>query len=87
MTKEIAKAIVLSEKEDYQKRLAWIKYRLHALDVIEDKLQHMKELAKLVKTESLSPLELNNINAEFKNTEKEVNELDEKSRNFQLFYN
>ncbi|QGU00420.1 hypothetical protein SYNTR_1826 [Candidatus Syntrophocurvum alkaliphilum] len=66
----------------YKKLLDWVNNRLQVLDEIEEKLYQMKQLAEMVQEGNLSQQQIEDINKEFKKLESEVNELDEKSKNY-----
>ncbi|MGF7184416.1 flagellin-like hook-associated protein FlgL [Desulfitispora alkaliphila] len=69
--------------EEYLKqKLEWVKYRLKVLDEIEAKLLEMRELAEQAKGEDLTDVERANLNRKVQLLEKEVNQLDDKSRTF-----
>lgn len=70
-------------KDEYLKQQAkWIKYRLEMLDEIEAKLVAMKKLAEYARDNDLDDKEKEEINQKLQNLQKEVDELDEKSKRF-----
>lgn len=74
--------------EEYLKqKLEWVKYRLEVLDEIEAKLLEMRELAEQARSQDLTTAERADLNRQVQLLEKEVNQLDNKSRNFWRDYN
>lgn len=65
-------------------QLEWVKYRIKMLDMIELKLQEMRELAEYASEHDLTDAEKEAINEQLKNMQQQVNELDAKSKNFWL---
>lgn len=61
-------------------RLKWVKYRLRVLDEIESKLEEMKAIAIYAGDNTLDSHITRELNVKIQALEKEVNELDEKSR-------
>lgn len=68
--------------ENIEDELAWVKYRISMLDIIEKKLIQMRETAEKAKGENLSKDELKKLNDELGNLASQVNALDEESRSF-----
>lgn len=69
------------ENESYPlERLKWVMYRLRVLDEIESKLEEMKAIAIHARDNTLDSHKIQELNVEIRELEKEVNELDEKSR-------
>lgn len=68
--------------ENIEDELAWVKYRISMLDIIERKLIQMRETAEKAKDENLSKDELEKVNEELSNLALQVNALDEESRIF-----
>ena len=66
--------------ENIEDELAWVKYRISMLDIIERKLIQMRETAEKAKDENLSKDELEKVNEELSNLALQVNALDEESR-------
>jgi hypothetical protein len=67
-------------KQELEQELLWVKYRQKMLDIIEEKLLKMKELAKQGKEGNLTSEELEILNSKLNNLEAQVNALDEESR-------
>jgi hypothetical protein len=63
-------------KEQLQEQLEKVKQRLQILDMIEEKLFQMKELAQRVIDEDLSDNEIQDINNEVQNLGQQVKLLD-----------
>lgn len=63
-------------KEQLQEQLEKVKRRLQILDMIEEKLFQMKELAQRVIDEDLSDKEIQDINNEVQNLGQQVKLLD-----------
>jgi len=61
-------------------RLKWVRYRLRVLDEIESKLEEMKAIAIQSRDNDLDGHETQELNVKIRVLEKEVTELDEKSR-------
>lgn len=74
----------MNEKEELEKelieKLHWIQYRQKMLDIIEEKLLRMKELAYTAKEGNLASKELQEVNAKLKLLESQVRALDEESK-------
>lgn len=69
------------ENESYPlERLKWVKYRLRILDEIESKLEEMKAIAICARDNSLDSHITQELNIKIRALEKEVNELNDKSR-------
>lgn len=72
-------------QSDYaEQKLEWVKYRIEMLDEIEGKLKKMRELAEYTRDNELTDSEKEEINARLHKLEKEVVDLDEKSKKFWL---
>ena len=54
----------------------WVHYRMKILDLIEDKLFKMRELAELAKTPNLNSLETEALNVKLKKLARQVHALD-----------
>lgn len=61
-------------------RLQWVKCRLRILDEIEAKLEEMKRIAIMARDNDLDSHKAQELNKEIRNLEKEVRELDQKSK-------
>jgi hypothetical protein len=68
-------------RRELEQELHWIQYRQKMLDIIEDKLFQMRELAEKAKEANLSRKELKDINVAIHNLEEQVKALDSESRN------
>lgn len=65
-------------------KLEWVKHRLRALDEMEAKLVGMRKIALLASHSDLAVPIRQELKGRFQGMEKEVNELDVKSRTFWL---
>ena len=72
----------MDEENQYKQWLSWVNNRLRALDEIEEKLGHMRELALRVQEGNLSQQQMADENQKFKLLEQEVNQIDEQSKNY-----
>ncbi|RKD32337.1 hypothetical protein [Thermohalobacter berrensis] len=72
------------DKEYFEQKLEWVKYRIKMLNKIEEKLREMKGLAKYVKDNDLDEEEIQEINTKIDSLREEVVEMDEKSKTFWL---
>jgi len=74
----------MNEKEELKKELEQelqlVKYRMKMLDIIEEKLLQMRQLAEKAKQENLTPVEIEVLNFRLKDLEKQVIALDGESR-------
>ncbi len=66
-------------KKELEKQLEKVKKRLHILDIIDEKLLHMMELAQRALNEDLNDEEIQMINKQVKNLEVQVKLLDSES--------
>ncbi|ABR46961.1 hypothetical protein Amet_0736 [Alkaliphilus metalliredigens QYMF] len=66
-------------KKEMEQQLEKIKYRIQMLDLIEEKLFQMRELAQRVIDEELSNEEIENINQQVKTLEKQFKLLNSES--------
>ena len=71
-------------KKELQQELQWVQYRQKMLDIMEEKLLQMKELAQQAKDNNLSPEEIAVLNAKLNRFAAQVNALDEESRKIEL---
>ena len=72
-----------TENESYlRQKLEWIKYRLKILEEMEVRLEDMKAITVLASASNLEDSERQKLNHKLHLLEKEVNELDDKSRTF-----
>lgn len=67
-------------KKELEQELEWVKYRQKMLDLIEDKLMQMKQIAEQAKEDNLSPIELKALNDRLNNLAEQVSALDSESR-------
>lgn len=67
-------------KKELEQELEWVKYRQKMLDLIEDKLMQMKQIAEQAKEDKLSPIELKALNDRLNNLAEQVRALDSESR-------
>ncbi|MDK2919031.1 MAG: hypothetical protein PWQ37_1764 [Candidatus Petromonas sp.] len=67
-------------KEYLEEKLKWVRYRLKMLNEIENKLKEMRNLAETAKINTLSPIEIEEINIKIEQLRNEVIELDKNSR-------
>ncbi len=74
----------MDEKEEIKQELGlelqWVQYRQRMLDIMEEKLLQMKQIAEQAKEENLSPIELKALNARINNLAEQVRALDSESR-------
>ncbi|MBC2723564.1 hypothetical protein [Desulfosporosinus sp.] len=70
----------LENESHLLERLKWAKYRLRILDEIEAKLEEMRAIAVHARDNDLDSQETDELNTKIRALEKEVNELDEKSK-------
>ena len=74
----------MNEKEELKKELEQelhlVQYRMKMLDIIEEKLMQMRQLAEKAKQENLTPVEIEALNSRLKDLEKQVIALDGESR-------
>ncbi len=71
-------------KKELEQELQWVQYRQKMLDIMEEKLLQMKELAQQAKDNNLSPEEIAVLNAKLNRLAAQVNALDEESRKIEL---
>ncbi|GEQ20116.1 hypothetical protein CBU02nite_06220 [Clostridium butyricum] len=74
----------MAEKEELKQELQWVKYRIRMLDIIEEKLVQMRNMAEVVKKGSLSEDEVESINEKINNLAEQARALDEESRKFEF---
>jgi flagellin-like hook-associated protein FlgL len=67
-------------KQELDQELEWVKYRQKMLDIMEDKLLQMRELAEQAKQGNLTAEELESINTKINNLVSQVRALDSESR-------
>ncbi|MBX4269211.1 hypothetical protein [Clostridium estertheticum] len=66
-------------KQEMQQQLEWVEYRQNMLDIIEEKLLQMKEIAEQAKEKNLSSEEIEVLNAKLNNLASQVNAIDSES--------
>jgi flagellin-like hook-associated protein FlgL len=64
-------------KQGLEQELQWVLDRMKILDIIEDKLVQMREIALQAKEENLSAAEIEVLNSELNHLAAQVNALDE----------
>lgn len=67
-------------KQELEEELKWVLYRQRILDIIEEKLLQMRELAEAAKQGKLSEEELEALNIKINNLAVQVKALDSESR-------
>ena len=67
-------------KQELEQELQWIQYRQKMLDIIEEKLLEMRQLAERAKQENLTTGEIEAINARLNDLALQVKALDSESR-------
>jgi hypothetical protein len=67
-------------KHKLEQELQWVKYRQKMLDIIEEKLLQMKQLAEQAKQGDHTAKELEELNSKINNLALQVNALDGESR-------
>ena len=74
----------MNEKEELKKELEQelhlVKYRMKMLDIIEEKLLEMRQLAEKAKQENLTLAEIEELNSKLNNLAEQVRALDGESR-------
>lgn len=69
-------------KQELKSELQWVKYRIRMLDIIEEKLVQMRNIADIAKEGNFSVDEIGSINKEINNLAEQAIALDEESRKF-----
>ncbi len=67
-------------KKELEQELQWVEYRQKMLDLMEEKLLQMKQIAEQAKEGNLSPSELDILNNRINNLVEQVRALDSESR-------
>lgn len=67
-----------------EQKLQWVKYRLEMLDEIEARLTEMRSIAVLAENSDMAQSTRQRLNERFHLLEREVHQLDEKSRIFRM---
>lgn len=65
-------------------KLEWVKYRLERLDMIDEKLLEMRQLAEYSRDNKLSSKQIKVSNAKMRKCQQEVSEMEEQSKTFLL---
>ena len=63
-------------KQELKSELQWVKYRIRMLDIIEEKLVQMRNMAEVAKEGNLSEDEVNAINAQINNLAEQARAID-----------
>ena len=66
-------------KQELEQELQWVKYRQQMLDIMEDKLLQMRQLAEQTKQGNLTEREMEEINMKLNNLATQVKALDGES--------
>ena len=74
----------MAEKEELKQELQWVKYRIRMLDIIEEKLVQMRNMAEVAKEGNLSVDEVESINVKINNLAEQARALDEENRKFEF---
>lgn len=69
-------------KQELKSELQWVKYRIRMLDIIEEKLVQMRNIAEMAKEGNFSVDEIESINEEINNLAEQAIALEEESRKF-----
>lgn len=76
--------MIMNEREELEKELKeelqWVKYRQRMLDVIEEKLTKMKNIAEQAREKNLIESELRELNIELNNLSEQVKAIDSESK-------
>lgn len=67
-------------KRELEQELLWVQYRQKMLDIIEEKLLQMRQIAEQVRQSNLTEEELEELNARLNNLAVQVRALDSESR-------
>jgi flagellin-like hook-associated protein FlgL len=67
-------------KQELEKELQWVQYRQKMLDIMEEKLLQMKQLAEQAKQGNLTAGEIEALNARINDLAAQVRALDSESR-------
>lgn len=76
--------LTLTDEEYLNLKLEWIKCRIEKLDLIEEKLTKMKQLAEFARDYKLSSEQTKSINSKIFKYQQEIIDMDEQSRTFWL---
>ena len=67
-------------KQELEQELLWVKYRKNMLDIIDEKLLKMREIAEKIKNKKLSKKEIEELNSKLNILEMQVKAIDGESR-------
>ncbi|WP_127836699.1 hypothetical protein [Clostridium prolinivorans] len=70
----------MDEKEELIQELQRVKYRIQILDMIEERLLIMRQLAEIARDNKFNENEIREINQRIEKLVNEINALDEESR-------
>ena len=67
-------------KQELEQELLWVKYRKNMLDIIDEKLFQMREIAEKIKNQKLSKKEIEELNSKISILKMQVKAIDGESR-------
>ena len=67
-------------KQELEQELLWVKYRKNMLDIIDEKLFQMREIAEKIKNQKLSKKEIEELNSKLNILKMQVKAIDGESR-------
>lgn len=67
-------------KQELKQELQWVQYRMKMLEIMDEKLLQMKQIAEKAKEENLSSIELKALNDRLSCLAEQVRALDSESR-------
>ena len=67
-------------KQELEQELLWVKYRKNMLDIIDEKLLKMREIAEKIKNKKLSKKEIEELNSKLSILKMQVKAIDGESR-------
>jgi len=67
-------------KQELEQELRWVQYRQKMLDIMEEKLFKMREIAGKIKAGNLTKGEIEALNSKLNNLEAQVKAIDSESR-------
>ncbi|MBV4450432.1 hypothetical protein KM792_12315 [Clostridium tyrobutyricum] len=70
----------MNEKKQLNQELQWVKYRIHILDIIQEKLLLMRNMADKARASNLSTIEIQELNYKINSLAIQVKALDEESK-------
>ncbi|WP_279146575.1 hypothetical protein [Clostridium tyrobutyricum] len=70
----------MNENEQLNQELQWVKYRIHILDIIKEKLILMRNMADKARICNLSTMEIQELNYKINSLAIQVKALDEESK-------